>query len=165
MSDFEALYRQYWSDVYRFSLYLCGNAHDAEDLTEDAFLRAWMSTKPVRVATVKAYLFMIVRNLHIDQMRRARPREAPDEALPDSRSGPADAAGGRHELQRVLRGFQALPEIDRAVLAMATLGGMPYDLIAAAMGLSVSAVKVRVHRARLRLSEQLDAASEREDTP
>ena len=164
MTDFEALYRRYWADVLRFSIYVCGNSHDAEDLTEEAFLRAWTSSAPIRVGTVKAYLFMIVRNLHRDRIRSARGHDALDESLRDPRPGPAETTAGRHELDRVLAALQELPEADRAVLAMATMGEMPYELIGAAMGLSVSAVKVRIHRTRMKLNAILSTEESR-DTP
>src|SRR5439155_16517146 len=101
MTDFGGLYRRYWPDVFRFALYPCGNAADAEDLTADAFLRAWMSTQPIRVGTVKAYLFMIVRNLHRDRMRRKTRHEELDAASSDPKPGPDTTAGDRSELQSV----------------------------------------------------------------
>ena len=165
MTEFEALYRRHWSDVFRFSLYVCGNSHDAEDLTEEAFLRAWTSSAPIRVGTVKAYLFMIVRNLHRDRTRGLRGHDALEESLRDPRPGPAETAAGRHELDRVLTALQKLPETDRAVLAMATMGEMPYELIGAAMGLSVSAIKVRIHRTRVRLNALLAADPGVKDAP
>ena len=155
MIDFGGLYRRYWADVFRFALYLCGNATDAEDLTAEAFLRAWMSTKPVRVGTVKAYLFMIVRNLHRDRMRRKRPHEPVTEALSDPQPGPEARASQRGELQHVLAALQQLPEADRAVLVMSAVDQMPHELIAAALRLSIAAVKVRIHRARLKLNAAL----------
>src|SRR5258707_11657723 len=102
MIEFGDLYRRYWPDVFRFALYQCGNAADAEDLTADAFLRAWMSTKPIRVGTVKAYLFMIVRNLHRDRMRRRKPYEQIIDTVSDPRPGPDTTAAQRGELQPVL---------------------------------------------------------------
>ena len=167
MTDFDSLYRRYWPDVLRFSLYLCGDAAEAEDLTAEAFVRAWTSTRPIRVGTVKAYLFLIVRNLYRDRLRRTRRRrdEHLDERVPDRRPGPEVAAANRGELERVLAALQQLEESDRAVLVMAAFDDMPYDAIAAAMGLSVAAVKVRVYRARLRLSAALGPAEPEGSTP
>ena len=73
MTDFSAIYKRHWPEVLRFSLYLCGNQAEAEDLTSEAFLRAWTSTRPIRSGTVQAYLFVIVRNLHRDRWRRRGP--------------------------------------------------------------------------------------------
>ena len=68
-------------------------------------------------------------------------------------------------MDRVLGALQQLPEIDRAVLAMATIGEMPYELIGAAMGLSVSTVKVRIHRTRMKLNALLGSGPEVKDAP
>lgn len=161
--DFATLYQRYWPEVLRFALYLCGEHAEAEDLTADAFVRAWMSGRPIRLPTVKAYLFMIVRNLYRDRLRRlARRRPAATAAaagldlpLADGRPGPDRTAAARNELQSVLGALQRLAEDDRAVLAMSAFDEMPHDRIAAALGLSVAAVKVRLHRARLKLAAEL----------
>ena len=57
----------------------------------------------------------------------------------------------RLELRALLEALQGLPEVDRAVLLMHVQDGMPYAEIAAALGLSVAAVKVKVHRSRIEL--------------
>jgi RNA polymerase sigma-70 factor, ECF subfamily len=152
MIEFSAVYRRHWPDVLRFSLYLCGNQATAEDLASEAFLRAWMSTQPIRLGTVKAYLFMIVRNLYRDRLRRPTSAVTLNGSVCETRPGPDATIANRNELERVLAAMQWLPEAERAVLAMAAFGPMPYEQIAAAMNLSVSAVKVRIHRARVRLN-------------
>ena len=65
MTDFHELYTRYARDVHRFALYLSGDAALADDITSETFVRAWNSAAPIREATVKAYLFTIVRNLSI----------------------------------------------------------------------------------------------------
>src|SRR3954470_20301221 len=157
MTDFGGIYRRYSPDVFRFALYLCGNEAEAQDLTAEAFLRAWVSTRPVRVGTVKAYLFMIVRNLRRDHApREARHKgSAVSAEVPDRRPGPVATASRRDELRRVLAALQQLAEADRAVLVLCAFERMSHAAIAEALGLSVSAVKVRVHRARLKLAAAL----------
>jgi DNA-directed RNA polymerase specialized sigma24 family protein len=68
-TDFGSIYQRYAPDVLRFTLYLCGNRADAEDILSETFIRAWTSPAGIRVGTVKAYLLMIARNLHLDRMR------------------------------------------------------------------------------------------------
>jgi len=60
-------------------------------------------------------------------------------------------AGGRLELDAVFEALQSLPETDRAALLMHAQDGLPYATIASALGLSIAAVKIRVHRARIKL--------------
>lgn len=153
MLDFGTLYRQYAPDVYRFALYLSGNAATAEDLTSETFVRLW-TARDVRVATVRAYLFAITRNLY-RQSLRGKHREAPlDSALADSAPDIESSAGEKERLLWVMKQLLKLPEIDRAALLMRAQYQMPYEEIAATLKLSVAAAKVRVHRARLTLARK-----------
>lgn len=69
--------------------------------------------------------------------------------------GPDDVARGQSDLRVVLTALAALPEIDRAAALMRADDALTYDEIAAALGISVAAAKVKVHRARLKLAETL----------
>jgi RNA polymerase sigma-70 factor (ECF subfamily) len=149
--DFRSLYERYAQDVYRFGLYLCGDPVLAEDIAEETFVRAWVTPDEIRVGTVKAYLFMIARNLYRDGLKRAPRHVELEDNLPDSGPDPETISSTRWELRVTLKALQGLPEVDRAVLLMHVQDGMPYAEIAAALGLSVAAVKVKVHRARLEL--------------
>jgi RNA polymerase sigma-70 factor (ECF subfamily) len=153
MTDFELLYERYARDLYRFALYLSGSSARAEDIVSETFVRVWTSRDTIRVASVKAYLFTIARNFHADGRRReARQIELP-ESLPDAAPGPEAIAEARQELAAVLAALQRLPEVDRAALLMRAQDGIPYEEIATALGVSLPAVKVKIHRARLRLAE------------
>ncbi|MET0553053.1 MAG: sigma-70 family RNA polymerase sigma factor [Vicinamibacteria bacterium] len=151
MHDFETLYGRYGQDVFRFALYLCGNRADAEDIAAETFARAWMSRDRLRLPTVKGYLFAIARNLHRMGWRSQKPRRELDASLPDGRPGPHLEAEGRDQLARVLAALQEMPETDRAAVLMRAQDGMSHAEIARALGLTEVAVKVKVHRARLRL--------------
>ena len=150
---FAAIYEQYAQDVYRFAFYLTGNRSLAEDLAAETFSRAWIAWDRIRVGTVKAYLLMITRNLYRDLLRH-RP-EVPLEKewlLADTAPDPESVAVARSELDAVLVALRSLPEAERSVLLMATAGNVPYDAIAVAFGITPAAVKVRVHRARVKLN-------------
>ena len=73
--------------------------------------------------------------------------------MPDPAPNPQISAQRREELGRVLEGLQQLPEADRAALLMRAQNKLPYEEIAAALGLSLAAVKVKIHRARIRLTQ------------
>jgi RNA polymerase sigma factor (sigma-70 family) len=70
MVDLSSLYQRYAKDVYRFSLYLSGDLALSEDLTSETFLRVWTVRERVRLATVKAFLFTIARNLFLQWRRK-----------------------------------------------------------------------------------------------
>ena len=81
--DFDTLYERYARDVYRFALYLSGRPHEADDITAETFVRAWTSGQSIRVGTVKAYLFMIARNLYRAGLRERGRTAALDETMRD----------------------------------------------------------------------------------
>lgn len=151
------LYARYSGDVYRFALYLSGNRAEAEDITSETFVRVWTSREAIRVATVKAFLLTIARNLYLHGLRRRRREVLLDEtveaSLRDPALGPEAAAAGGAELRAVLAALQSLPEVDRAALLMRAIDGMSYDEIARSLGISVPAARVKVHRARVALTE------------
>jgi RNA polymerase sigma-70 factor (ECF subfamily) len=150
--DFGGLFERYWPDVFRFALYLTGNRADAEDVASETFARAWTAPGEIRVGTVKAYLFMIARNLSIDLRRAARAEVECDPDAAATGAGPEQVAIDRAELRAVLVNLAELPEPDRAALLMRAVGQLSYEETAAALGLSVGAARVRVHRARARLA-------------
>lgn len=161
MTDFEDLYQRYARDVYRFALYLSGSPAQAEDITAETFVRVWTGRDNLRGASVKAYLFTIARNLHSDGRRRESRHVELPEILFDASPGPDITAQDRQELAAVLRALQDLPEVDRAALLMRAQDGLSYEEIAAALQISLAAVRVKVHRARLRLAEFRDPRSKR----
>lgn len=157
MTDFSTLYRRYAPDVFRFALYLSGDRHSAEDITSETFVRAWTSPEPIRTATVKSYLLTIARHLHLQGLRRSRRHVELDETLRDPRPGPHAEAERSSQLDAVLAELGRLPEVDRAALLLRAVEGLPYDEIAQALGISLSAVKVKIHRARAALFGLRDA--------
>ena len=150
--DLHALYVKYAADVHRFALYLCGNPALADDLTSETFLRAWSSSSPIREASVKAYLFTIVRHAYLSELRRSSRHTE----LSDAIASPAPGQDVRFEseaaLDTVLRALRTLPEVERAALLMRTQSGMSYAEIAEILQLSAANAKVKVHRARLKLA-------------
>jgi RNA polymerase sigma-70 factor, ECF subfamily len=150
--EFSSIYRTYAHDLRRFAVYLSGNAALADDLVADAFVRAWTVRDRVEFATVRGYLFTIVRNLYLQHQRRERRRQPLDEGLIDDRPGPETVASDQDSLRIVLAALAQLPEIDRAAVLMRADEGLAYEEIAVALGISVTSAKVKVHRARLKLA-------------
>lgn len=151
MTEFEALYERYAPIVLRYAVFLCGDRALAEDITSETFVRVWAAAGPIRHGTVRAYLFTIARNLYRDSWRRSRRHVALDEGVRDTRASAEKQAEDRSELGFVWSAMGELPETDRALLLMRTREELSYRDIAQALGVSLAAAKVRVHRARLRL--------------
>jgi RNA polymerase sigma-70 factor (ECF subfamily) len=149
---FTDLYSRYGGDVYRFALYLSGNSAVAEDVTAETFLRIWNLADSVRPSTVKAYLLAIARNLYRHELRTSR-REIPLSPVIPAGCSLEREAESRAEFDRVIAGLQRLPEVDRAAVLLRAEDGLSYEEIAVALDISVTAAKVKVHRARLKLAE------------
>ncbi|MBE3110889.1 MAG: sigma-70 family RNA polymerase sigma factor [Acidobacteria bacterium] len=156
--EFSGLYRTYAHELRRFAVFLSGNPALADDLVSEAFVRAWSVRGRIEFSTVRGYLFAIVRNLFLQQIRHERRRRPLDERMIDERPGPEARASEQDDLRVVLEALAALPEIDRAAVLMRADDGLAYEEIATALGISVASAKVKVHRARLRLAEVLTAA-------
>jgi RNA polymerase sigma-70 factor (ECF subfamily) len=156
--DFSEIYERHVRDVHRFALYLSGNHALAEDLTSETFVHALCGRSDLRVGTVKAYLFAIVRNLYRDSQAHQRRMVPSDELteLADPVPGPDLSTQDRETFSNVLRAIQRLPEPQREALVLAADQELSYEQIAVIIGCSVAAVKVRIHRARLKLKSELE---------
>jgi RNA polymerase sigma-70 factor, ECF subfamily len=152
MNDIGALYRQHAPDVYRYALYLSGQRAEAEDITSETFARVWTSSAPIVMATVKGYLFTIARHLYLQGLRRSLRHDALGDELPDPGAGPEREAESSERLGATVARLQLLPELSRSAVLMHAVDGMAYEEIARVLGLTVAAVKVRIHRARFALA-------------
>jgi RNA polymerase sigma-70 factor (ECF subfamily) len=152
LDAFEELVRRHRLATYRVALRMLGDDGDAEDATQDAFVQAWRSLGGFRAdAAFSTWMYRIVTNRCLN-MLRARRRTEP---LPQDREAPASRpdriAEGRWQVQDLARAIARLTPEQRAPLVLRELQGCTYDEIAEALDLSISAVKSRLHRARLEL--------------
>jgi RNA polymerase sigma-70 factor, ECF subfamily len=148
VDDFSSLYERYSADVYRFAFYLCGNSTEAEDITSETFVRAWVSRESIQVETVKGYLFAIAKNLFLKNIRSDTKTRFQSRDMRDPAPDAQELVEHREELNAVLRAMRALQPVDRAALIMRTMHDLPYAEIARVLDISEGAAKVRVHRAR-----------------
>jgi RNA polymerase sigma-70 factor (ECF subfamily) len=156
-TSFTELYRSHARAVYQFAYYLSGDPALAEDIVSETFLRVWDSAAVVRMETVRGYLFTIARNLFLHDLRR----KGKQELLEDSHSIAANAVRdleSKEALRDTLAALQTLPETDRAALLLRAQEGVSYEEVARILGLSLSSVKVKIHRARLFLAERRKGA-------
>ena len=153
MLKFQDLYETYSTEVYQFAFWLAGDGLEAEDITSDTFIRAWTSSSPIRTETLRAYLFTIARNAYLETQRKRKREVILEDTIYDLDLAPDldKQVEYRLELQRVQRFLQALPEIDRAAFILRVQHELPYSEISRVLELSLSAVKVKVHRIRKKL--------------
>ncbi len=160
MTDIEELYKRHSQDVYRFACWLSGDPHEAEEIVSETFLRLWGSLDDVKVATAKAYLLTIARNLFLSERKRANKREPLPEFIQDDSLMPDVLAELKDEVNATMKAIQMLPEMQRACLLMRVQHDVSYEEIARSLEISVSAAKVNVHRARLKLAQLCEVSRE-----
>jgi RNA polymerase sigma-70 factor (ECF subfamily) len=152
MDEILDLYRRHASAVFRFAWGLCGDRSQAEDLVSETFTRLLTKAPRIETRTALAYLLAVARNAYLSGRRRER-REMPlDAEVRAPESDPGARLDDQARLQSVVRALRELPEGERSALLLRVDHDLTYEEIASALGISVGAAKVRVHRARLRLA-------------
>jgi len=155
--EIEQLYRQYASAVFRFAWGLCGDHSTAEDIVSETFVRVMTRAPRIRTRTALAYLLAIARNTYLMGRRRTT-REVPlPEGLLAPDHDPVLEIDNRARIAATVLALADVPEGERAALLLRIDHELSYEEVAAALDISVSAAKVRVHRARRRLTAALDA--------
>ena len=150
MADATFLYNAHRDGVFRFLSRLVGHPEAARDLTQEVFLRVARGPVPEETdAGCRAWVFTIARNLALNHLRDAHRRPSTVE-LTDA-AGPAS----QELAAAVQQALDALPALERDVFLLRETAGLSYGEIAAACGLTVDAVRMRLHRARTELRAAL----------
>jgi RNA polymerase sigma-70 factor (ECF subfamily) len=139
----------------RYARALVGERAGADDLVQDTLERAWSKLHLYRRGTdLRAWLFTVMHNVHVNKLRAARPTDPLDEAMPElaQRAAQADALLVR-DLDRAIA---RLPADQRAVLLLVTLEEMSYEEVARTLGIPIGTVMSRLSRARDKLRRAMD---------
>jgi RNA polymerase sigma-70 factor (ECF subfamily) len=139
-----------------FGRSLSGSRDLADDLVQETLLKAWAARKRFQAGTnMRAWTFIILRNLFLSQMRRARFKGDWDE-ITASRLLAAPASQDRHvELSDMQRALLHLPQPQREALILVGAGGFAYEEAAEICGCAVGTIKSRVARGRVALENLL----------
>jgi RNA polymerase sigma-70 factor (ECF subfamily) len=146
--------------VRRYLFGMCGDWDRAEDLAQEALLRAWQKRATFDGRSqLQTWVFAIARNCFLDGLRwqRANPRQEPmSQELPSRLSEPPDAAARGELVQAVARAVDRLPAEQREALALRESEGLTFAQIGQLLGVPPSTVKSRVRYALLKLAEELE---------
>lgn len=173
IGSFQEIYARYHPGILRFLTRFVGR-EDAEEVAQEVFLKVSQRLEEFRGdSTVRTWIYRIARNAALDRLRsrpmryestHGIPPPGLDEDPPDIRSRLPDEQASieryliRKEMSECIRGrVESLPESYRSVLVLSELAGMTNAEIASALGTSEGAVKIRLHRARTMLREDLGA--------
>ncbi len=167
-SEFKLQLTQVIPHLRAFGRSLSGSRDLADDLVQETLLKAWAARKRFQAGTnMRAWTFIILRNLFLSQMRRARFKGEWDE-ITASKLLAAPASQDRHiELGDMQRALLHLPQPQREALILVGAGGFAYEEAAEICGCAVGTIKSRVARGRVAL-ESLLAGSDlpsRRDAP
>lgn len=134
----------------RYARALVNDHASADDLVQDTLERAWAKLHLYRRGTdLRAWLFTVMHNVHVNKVRSARATDPLDDEMPELAQR---AAQGESLVVRDLdRAIARLPEEQRAVLLLVTLEEMSYDQVSRALGIPIGTVMSRLSRAREKL--------------
>lgn len=161
LPTWEEIVEQHSDRVYRLALRLTGNRHDAEDLTQEVFVRVFRSLHTYTPGTFEGWLHRITTNLFLDQARRKQ--RIRFDALSDERAArlaspmaTPDAAYSDGTFDDdVEAALAALPPDFRAAVVLCDIEGLSYEEIAEILGAKLGTVRSRIHRGRSMLRAAL----------
>jgi RNA polymerase sigma-70 factor (ECF subfamily) len=157
---FTSLVEAYQKPVYNLCYRMLGNAEDAEDAAQETILRAYQSLKrfdPNR--TFSTWLLSIAAHYCIDRIRRQRYRIISFEELPyldvaDDSPGVETRLSHKQEQEQIQTLLNNLNPVDRAAMVLYYWYDLSYEEICQELGLSISQLKSRMHRARLAMAQK-----------
>jgi RNA polymerase sigma-70 factor (ECF subfamily) len=159
--SWEEVVREHSARVYRLAYRLTGNVHDAEDLTQEVFVRVFRSLSSYTPGTFEGWLHRITTNLFLDGVRRkkrVRFDALADDAhdrLPGREPDPSRAYDDTHLDDDVQAALDALAPQFRAAVVLCDIEGLSYEEVAVTLGVKLGTVRSRIHRGRAQLREAL----------
>ena len=140
-----------------FARSLCGDATMADDLAQDAMLKAWNARESFQAGTnMKAWAFTILRNIFYSEKRRSWRRTPLDPEVAEATLVSASNPGDGLDLLALRNALKMLPEDQREALILVGAGGLAYEEAADVCGCAVGTIKSRVSRARKAVIEILE---------
>lgn len=165
---FELLVLEYQKNVYNVALRITGNAEDAADMAQEAFIKAFNSISSFKGdSRFSVWLYRIVSNVSVDFLRSKARRpssslsieneegETVELEIADESLSPEKLLEIKLSSQAVRRGLDSLPEDYRQILLLREIQGLSYDEIAQILDIEIGTVKSRIFRARKKLCAYL----------
>jgi RNA polymerase sigma factor (sigma-70 family) len=159
--SWDEIVAQHSARVYRLAYRLTGNPHDAEDLTQEVFVRVFRSLASYTPGTFEGWLHRITTNLFLDQARRkAKIRfdalaDDADSRIPSRAVSPDTQVMNRLFEEDVESALAELPPDFRAAVVLCDIEGLSYEEISDVLGLKLGTVRSRIHRGRTMLRKAL----------
>ena len=160
MPAFDELVRRHHGPVYCHLYRTCRNGAEAEEMTQESFVKAWEGLAGFRgTASFKTWLFRIATNLCINRLSRRKPVDPLSEDVPAGRSDEPEEAYRQRQLKESIgAALESLPAGQRSALVLSIYEELSYEEIAEAMGRSLASVNMLLYRARMSVRQTLAAA-------
>lgn len=164
MPTWGELVAEHADSVYRLAFRLSGNPHDADDLTQETFMRVFRSLKHYQPGTFEGWLHRITTNLFLDMVRhrnKIRMEALPEdyERVPGTDMTPEQAYNVANLDPALQDALDSLGPDFRVAVVLCDVVGMSYDEIADTLGVKMGTVRSRIHRGRSQLRAALEAAA------
>jgi RNA polymerase sigma-70 factor (ECF subfamily) len=159
--SWEEIVREHSARIYRLAYRLTGNQHDAEDLTQEVFVRVFRSLSSYQPGTFEGWMHRITTNLFLDQARRKQRirfdalAEDSGDRLAGHEPGPELAFEHNNLDYDVQAALDTLPPDFRAAVVLCDIEGLSYEEIAATLDVKLGTVRSRIHRGRALLRQEL----------
>jgi RNA polymerase sigma-70 factor (ECF subfamily) len=156
LEAFDVLVRRYQIRVIRLCTGLLGDDHAGQDAAQDTFFTAWRAIGRFRNdAKFSTWLYRIATNRCLKELRRRPPPTGPLPDLPPTDGGPHEHFEANERVAAVAAAVKRLPPEQRAPLLLRDVEDLTYNEIAEILGVTMTAVKSRIYRARVDLARQL----------
>lgn len=148
--------QEYQDQAWTLARYMLRDPSEAEDVCQESFVKLWHHQDRIDVEKVKPWLMKVVRNGCLDRIRRRRPEwELDADREPELAPGPMEGLEQTETGRDIRAAIEGLKEPYRSLVVLRDVHEHSYEEVAGTLELSMSQVKVYLHRARKQLREQL----------
>ena len=158
MTEFESIYRRYFTDVELYLRAICHDAHLAEELTEQVFFQALKALPTFRGdCDIRTWLCAMARNRYLSHLRKTKPTEDIEELqIPDPRQAIEEQVADKEQAMAIHRILHDLPEPYKEVFSLRVFGQLSFENIGSLFGRTANWACVTYHRARQKIREQME---------
>lgn len=154
---YELLIKQYRSKIYGYAFYMLKNRMDADDITQEVFIRIWKNIDKFNLNSAKSWIMKTTHNLCIDYLRKNQISAVRQSNIEEEIILTDEEVMYKKNLlkERIREGIESLPENLKSIFVLYELQGFKYAEISKTLNLPINTVKVYLMRARKKLQEEL----------
>ena len=158
MTEFETIYRRYFTDVELYLRAICHDEHLAEELTEQVFFQALKALPKFRGdCDIRTWLCSLARNCYLSHLRKTKPTEDISEIqIPDPKQAVEEQVSDKQQAMQIHRILHDLPEPYKEVFSLRIFGQLSFEDIGSLFGRTANWACVTYHRARQKIRDKME---------